>query len=74
MIEKILQMIREINPFDDFDENTMLIEDGILDSLTLVLLIGQIEGEFSVKIPEDGLDPANFETVNKIAEFIQSLQ
>lgn len=73
-MERILEMIREINPFDDYDENTLLIEEGILDSLTLVILIEQIENEFNVKIPEEQLDPANFESVIKIQEFIESLK
>ncbi len=74
MIEKIINMVREINPYDDFDESTMLIEEGILDSLTLVILLQMIERDFSISIPEEGLDPEKFETVYKIAQFVSSLK
>lgn len=73
MSEKILEMLREIEPYEEIDETSSLIEDGILDSLTLVVLISEIESAFQIKIPEDRLQPELFENVPKIVELINEL-
>lgn len=74
MKEKILEILKEINPYEDIDEESRLIEDGILDSLTLVILISELETVFTVKIPEDKLQPELFENVTKIEELINGLR
>lgn len=74
MSEKLLEIIRELEPYDEIDENSHLIEDGILDSLTLVVLIGEIESVFDVKIPEDKLQPELFASVSQIVELIEGLK
>lgn len=73
MKEKITELIHSINEYEDFDENTDLFENGILDSLSLVLLINQIEGEMDVFIPEDVVKLENFATVEKMVALIESL-
>lgn len=74
MKEKILEILKEINPYEDIDKESRLIEDGILDSLTLVILISELETAFTVKIPEDKLQPELFENVTKIEELINGLR
>ncbi len=73
MKEKITELIHSINEYEDFDENTDLFENGILDSLSLVLLINQIEGEMDVFIPEEVVKLENFATVEKMVALIESL-
>lgn len=73
MSEKILEILREIEPYEEIDETSSLIEDGILDSLTLVVLISEIESAFQIKIPEEKLQPELFENVPKIVELINEL-
>lgn len=74
MNKKILEMLREINPYEEIDEESRLIEDAILDSLTLVVLISEIEETFEIKIPETKLRPELFETVPMIVELIKELK
>lgn len=74
MTNTILKLIEEINPYEDITEKTNLIEDGILDSLTLVILIDQIEAEFGIQIPEDMLQPVYFDSVEKIVALVKTLQ
>ncbi len=74
MNEKILEILREIEPYEEIDETSSLIEEGILDSLTLVVLINEIESAFQVRIPEDKLQPELFENVPKIVELINELK
>ena len=73
MQERILELIKEINPYEEVESDTRLLEE-ILDSMTLVILINELEGEFNITIPENMLRPELFETVDKIAELVESLQ
>ena len=56
---------------EQLHDDTPLLE-GILDSVTLFRLVGFLEDEFSVAIEDDELAPANFGSLNRIAEFIRS--
>lgn len=69
--EKLLEMIKDLNPYEEISADTKLIEEGILDSLTLMLLVSGIEKEFGIKIPEGKMMLSNFETIKSIMEMLQ---
>ena len=73
MSEKILAILREIVPYEEIDEEPQLIEEGILDSLTLVVLINEIEVVFDIRVPENRLQPEYFETIPKIEALLREL-
>jgi acyl carrier protein len=47
-----------------------LISSGLIDSLSLLRLIGSLEKKLSVSIPPDDLQPDDFETIDIIAESV----
>ena len=71
MIEKIIELIREICPYEQITENTELIESGILNSLSIVGLITQLEDEFGVEIADDAVTAKNFSTVPEIMKLVE---
>ncbi len=73
MREEILQILHEINPFDEVDETTELLKD-FLDSMGLLLLINELEEKYHVEIPLDRLELENFENIRSIIKFIDSLK
>ena len=56
----------------DFDENTSLIESGIVDSLGIMSLVAFLEKEFSIEVSDLDLLPENFDSVNILAQYVQS--
>ena len=54
----------------DFDENTNLIERGIVDSMSLVRLISFIEENCEIQVQDEDIVPENFSSLNKISSFI----
>ena len=74
MKEQITQFIHEINEYEDFEDDTDLFESGILDSLSLVVLINRIEEEMDVFIPEEVVTLQNFATVEKIASLVVGIK
>lgn len=51
-----------------------LFESGLLDSLSLVQLILELERHYQVELPLEELDIAAMKTINEIAQLIQQRQ
>ena len=58
------------NDEKDFDENTNLIERGIVDSMSLVRLISFIEEHCEIQVQDEDIVPENFSSLNKISSFV----
>ena len=74
MREKLLALLREEYPDIDFEESDELVDDGILDSLTVVGVISAISDEFNVEIPYEEISPENFNSIDAMAELIEKYQ
>ncbi|GMX66217.1 hypothetical protein Elgi_54890 [Paenibacillus elgii] len=70
MNETIIGIIKEIKPYEQISENTELIESGILDSLSILSLVAQLEEVFEVEISEDAITAKNFVTIPNIVQLI----
>ena len=70
MKESIKKIINNINPGVLLDDGVNLINDGILDSFDIVILVEAIEKEFKIKIPGDKIIPENFTTIDSLVILI----
>ncbi len=73
-MEKLLEILQEIRPDVDFNEETKLIDHGILDSFDIIVLVGEINDAFDVEIGVIDLLPENFNSVEAIMNLITKLQ
>lgn len=73
-MEKLLELLKGVRPDVDFETETELIDEGILDSFDVVSIISEIEDVFGVQIRITELDPENFNSAQSIWELIQRLQ
>ena len=73
-MEKLLELLHEIRPDVDFENEKELIDDGILDSMDVVSIISSIDDEFGVQIRITELDPENFNSVENLWSLIESLK
>ena len=73
-MEKLLELLKGIRPDIDFENETALVEDGLLDSFDVVSIISEIDDVFGVQIRVSVLDPENFNSVQTIWNLIQKLQ
>lgn len=73
-MEELLKILTEIRPDVDFENETALIDDGILDSFDVVSIISEIDDAFDVQIRITELDPENFNSVESIWNLIQELK
>ena len=73
-MEKLLELLKGIRPDIDFENETALIDDGLLDSFDVVSIISEIDDVFGVQIRINGLDPGNFNSAVAIWNLIQKLK
>lgn len=71
MREKVLDILSEVCPGVDFDIETALVDDGIIESLEIVTIVTELMAEFDVEIDVLDLLPENFNSVDAIIELIQ---
>lgn len=73
-MDKLLEILKEIRPDVDFENETELIDDGILDSFDVVSIISEIDDAFGVQIRINELDPENFNSAEAIWALIEKLK
>ena len=73
MEEDILFMLKEINPYIEIDRGSRLLEEEILDSLGILVLISELESKFNITIPMEGIEIKDFETIAAVIKLIERL-
>ena len=73
-MEELLEILGELHPDVDFENETQLVDDGILDSLDIVSLIGEIKRVFDVTVTAGDIIPDNFNTVQAMMALIERLE
>lgn len=73
-MDELLEILNEIKPGVDFEKETALVDDGILDSLAIIRLVGEIDDEFDVEIGVTDLVPENFNSAKAIMALIEKLE
>ena len=72
-MEELLNILTENCPGIDFEGQKHLIDDGILDSLNIVMLVGELNEAFDISIGAEDLMPENFNSVEAIYALVQRL-
>lgn len=73
-MDKLLEILKGIRPDVDFENETELIDDGILDSFDVVSIISEIDDAFGVQIRINELEPENFNSAEAIWSLIEKLK
>ena len=73
-MEKLLEILQRVRPDVDFKNETLFIDDGILDSMDVVSIISELDDEFGVQVRINELIPDNFNSVEAIWNLIQNLK
>ena len=53
-------------------DDESLLTSGVIDSLTMLDLVGFIEQRFGTPVNEDEMMPENFETINDLVRFLHN--
>jgi len=74
MMDQLLEILEDINPDNDYMAEDKLIDNGLLDSLSLLTLVSELEDAFGIEITPTDLIPANFNSAAAMWEMVQRLQ
>ena len=74
MKEQILSLVEEVLPHIDFTASDKLVDDGFLDSLSIITLISELSMEFDVTFDINELTPENLNSIDAIVETVKKLQ
>ena len=69
-MDKLIKILEENCPGVDFAASDRLIDDDILTSLDVVVLVGELNDAFGVLITVDHLVPENFNSVQAMYDLI----
>ena len=69
-MEELLEILRDLNADADFEHCENLVEEGILTSLEIVMLVSEINSRMGVRLPPEEIVPENFQTVQTIYDLI----
>ena len=72
-MNKIIEILTEIRPGVDWEAETAIIDDGLLDSFDIITLVGEFEAAFGVKIGLEHLEPEYFNSVGAMKKLIEEL-
>ena len=73
-MDKILEILREIDDSVDYAKETTLIDGHFLDSFGVITLVSDLEDEFDISIEAAEMVPDNFNSAEAIWEMVKRLQ
>ena len=70
---KVIDIIRRVTGNAvEIDADESLFDSGILDSFALTDVIGALEKEFSIKVPDADLNPRKFNSISRIVSYVEA--
>ena len=72
--EALLGILRDLHPDIDFETETDLAADGLLDSFDMASLIAQIRAVLDIAIPADQILPRHFRSLDTMCALVDSLR
>ena len=73
-MEELLEILQDIDDSVDYENETALIDDHILDSFGSIALISEIEEHFDSGVDAAEMTPENFNSAAAMWKMIQRLQ
>lgn len=73
-MDKLLSLLAELCPGVDFETETALVDDGLIESLDIVTIVTELMDAFDVEISVDDLVPENFNSAEAMWALIERLR
>lgn len=70
--ERISTILKEVSGKTSLpDREDSLFESGYLDSFALPDMVGALENEFNIRIPDTDLSPRKFDSIARIESYVE---
>lgn len=74
MKEKVLEVLQESLPNIEFLSSDKLVDDGILDSLSIMEIVATLSTEFDINIPFEEIVEENFNSIDGLTAMVERLK
>ena len=74
MEQELMDILTDLRPDVDFETETALIDDHILESFDIVSLVAALNDAFDIEIGAKDLVPENFNSAKRLLAMVQRLQ
>ncbi len=74
MREQVIDILQCIHSGVDYETHTALVDSRVLDSLSIIALVSELNIAFSIEIDVQDLVPENLNSVDSILNLINSLK
>ena len=72
-MEELRNALQELYPNIDFDKETNLYDDGIIDSVDVVTIISKLEELFDISVTMEYIQPPYFQSEETMWEMVEEL-
>ncbi len=73
-MDELIRILRELDEDTDWEAEEQLIDDRILDSLSVITLIADLEDAFDIEISAEEIIPENFNSAARMWAMISRLK
>jgi D-alanine--poly(phosphoribitol) ligase subunit 2 len=73
-MKKLMEILMELDDSIDWENETSLIDERILDSFGVISLISELEEQFDIEIEASEIIPQNLNSADAMWKMIQRLQ
>ena len=73
-MEELMNLLMALKPEIDFERETELIDDGLLESFDVITLIAEIEDQFGIEVPAEEIMPENFNSAKDMWRLLEQLK
>lgn len=72
-MEQLLEILKGIRSDIDFENEELLIDNGILDSFDIVSIVAELCDVYDITITADQLEPENFNSAKAMLNLVNSI-
>ena len=73
-MDKIIEILKKIKPNVNFDENTKIVDNNLLNSFEMYKFVNELNFEFDIEILPLDIIPRNFNTLASIKALVEKHQ
>lgn len=74
MKSKVMEILQDVRADVDFENETKLIDNKVLESFDIISLVGELSDEFGIEIGPKEMTAQNFNSVDLITAMVERLQ
>lgn len=73
-MQQLIQILEEIEPDLDYRSCDNLVSGGILDSLSIISIVTELEDRYDITIPTVEIVPENFDSAERLWKLVCRLR